>query len=73
MWRDSVINVLHKTKGRTECENYRGIFLVAHAGKVLLKIVAKRLGDYCEAKGLLSEEQCGFLPRRSTLEMMFAV
>ena len=41
-------------------------------GKVLLKIVAKRLGDYCEAKGLLLEEQCGFRPRRSTLDMLFA-
>ena len=44
-----------------ECEN------------ILLKIVAKRLGDYCEAKGLLPEEKCGFRPRRSTLDMMFTV
>ena len=44
-------------KDRTECGNYRGISLVAHAGKVLLKIVAKRLGDYYEAKGVLPEEQ----------------
>ena len=72
-WRDAVIKVLHKKKDRTECGNYRGISLVAHAGKVLLKIVAKRLSDYCEAKGLLPEEQCGFRPRRSTLDMMFAV
>ncbi|MEO0565068.1 MAG: reverse transcriptase family protein [Chloroflexota bacterium] len=72
-WREAVIKVLHKKKDRTECGNYRGISLVAHAGKVLLKIVAKRLGDYCEAKGLLPEEQCGFRPRRSTLDMMFAV
>ena len=72
-WRDVVIKVLHKKKDWTECGNYRGISLVAHAGKVLLKIVAKRLGDYCEAKGLLPEEQCGFCPRRSTLDMMFAV
>ena len=55
-WRDAVIKVLHKKKDRTECGNYRGISLVAHAGKVLLKIVAKRRGDYCEAKSLLPEE-----------------
>ena len=42
-WRDAVIKVLHKKKDRTECGNYRGISLVAHAGKVLLKIVATRL------------------------------
>ena len=58
-WRNAVIKVLHKKKDRTECGNYRGISPVAHAGKVLLKIVAKRLGAYSEAKGLLPEEQCG--------------
>ena len=68
-----MIKVLHKKKDRTECGNYRGISLVAHAGKVLLKIVATRLSAYCEARNLLPEEQCGFRPHRSTTDMMFAV
>ena len=72
-WRDAVMKVLHKKKNRTECGNYRGISLVAHAGKVLLKIVATRLRAYCEARNLLLEEQCGFRPHRSTTDMMFAV
>ena len=46
---------------------------MAQAGKALLKIVTKILGDYCEAKGLLPEEQFGFSPCCSTLDMMFAV
>ena len=50
------IKVLHKKKDRTECSNYRGLSLVAHAGKVLLKIVANRLGDFCEEAGILPEE-----------------
>ena len=41
------------------------------AGKVLLKVVARRLNAYCEAKGLLPEERCGFRPDRSTRDMMF--
>ena len=44
-----------------------------HAGKVLLKVVARRLSAYCEAKGLLPEEQCGFRPNRSTKDIMFVV
>ena len=68
-----MIKVLHKKKDRTECGNYRDISLVAHAGKVLLKIVATRLSAYCEATNLLPEEQCGFRPHRSTTDMMFAV
>ena len=63
-WKDAVITVLHKKGDKTKCGNYRGISLVSHVGKVLLKVVARRLGAYCEAKGLLSEEQCGFRPDR---------
>ena len=58
---------------RRSAGNYRGISLVSHAGKVLLKVVARRLSAYCEAKGLLPEEQCGFRPNRSTTDMMFVV
>ena len=72
-WRDAVIKVLHKNMNRTECGNYRAISLVAHAGKVLLKIVATRLSTCCEVKELLLEEQCGFHPHRSRTDMMFAV
>ena len=72
-WKDAAIKVLHKKKDRTECSNYRGFSLVAHAGKVLLKVVANRLGDFCEEAGILSEEQCGFRPQRSTTDMMFVV
>ena len=72
-WKYAVITVLHKKGDKPECGNYRGISLVSHAGKVLLKVVARRLSAYCEAKGLLPEEQCGFRPDRSTTEMMFVV
>ena len=70
-WKDAVITAQKGDK--TECGNYRGILLVSHAGKVLLKVVAKRLRAYCEAKGLLPEEQCGVRPNRSTTGMMFVV
>ena len=68
-----VITVLHKKGEKTECGHYRGISLVSLAGKVLLKVVARRLNAYCEAKGLLLEEPCGFRPNRSTTDMMFVV
>ena len=72
-WKDAVITVLHKNGDKTECGNYRGISLVSHAGEVLFKVVARRLSVYCEAKGLLPEEQCGFRRDRSTTDMMFVV
>ena len=36
-------------------------------------MVARRLSAYCEAKGLLPEEQCGFRPNRSATDIMFVV
>ena len=72
-WEDAIIKVLHKKKDRTECGNYRGISLAAHAGKILLKIIARRLSDYCECFGILPEEQSGFRPNRSTTDIMFVI
>ena len=72
-WKDTIIMVLHKKKDRTECGNYRGISLVAHAGKILLKIVVRRLSKYCERVRILPEEQSGFRPNRSTTDRMFVI
>ena len=67
------IQVLHKKKDPTDCGNYRGISLVAHPGKVLLKILSLHLGSYLERERVLPESQCGFRPGRSTVEIMFVV
>ena len=72
-WKDAMIMVLHKKKGRTQCGNYRGISLVAHTGKILLKIIARRLSEYCEHVGILPEEQSGFRPNISTTDVMFVI
>ena len=72
-WKDASIMVLHKKKDRTECGNYRGILLVAHAGKILPKFIARRSSEYCERVGILPEEPSGFQPNRSTTDMMFVI
>ena len=72
-WKYAIIMVLHKKNVRTECGNYRGISLETHAGKVLLKIIARRLSEYCERVEILQEEQSGFQPNRSTTDTMFVI
>ena len=72
-WKSAIIMVFHQKKDRTECGNYRGISLVAHAGKILLKIIARRLSEYCERVRILPEEQSGFRSDRSTTDMMFEI
>ena len=72
-WKDAIIMVLHKKKDRTEYGNYRGISLVAHAGKILLKTIARRLSEYCERVRILPKEQSGFRLNRSTTDMIFVI
>ena len=67
-WKGATIKVLHKKNDRTECGNSRGISLVAHAGKVLLKVIAGRSVNTANRK-----EQCEFRPHRSTGDMIFVV
>ena len=50
-------------KDRTDCSTYRGCSLVAHAGEVLLKIVAARLSNYCETEGITPGVTVRLLPR----------
>ena len=72
-WKNAIIMVLHKNKDRKECGNYRGISLVAHACKIMLKIIACHLSEYCERVGILPEEQSGFRPNRSIADMVFVI
>ena len=39
----------------------------------LCKVIANRLSNYCEREGILPEEQYGFRPQRSTIDMIFVV
>ena len=72
-WKYVIIMVLHKKKDQTECGSYSGISLVEHAGKLLLNIIARRLSEYRERVGILPEEQSGFRPNHSTIDMMFVI
>ena len=61
-WKDATIIVLHKEKDRTECGNYRGISLVAHAGKGSPEGNSQSPEQLLRTRGILLEEQCGFRP-----------
>eukprot|EP00752_Nemacystus_decipiens_P005560 g5031.t1 len=72
-WKDATIKVLYKKGDRSNCNNFRGISLLSHVGKVLAKTITNRLTAFCEANDILPEEQCGFRPGRSTVCMLFVV
>lgn len=63
----------HKKKGIAECSNYRGIFLMVHAGQFIPKINFRNLNEYRGKKRVLLDEKCGFRPSRSTVDFTFDV
>ena len=63
--KDASIIRLYKKGNRQLCDNYRGISLLAIAGKILARVLLNHLEHV-----LLPESQCGF--RGGTVDMIFA-
>ena len=62
-WRNSLLVVLYKGKGsKNDCSNYRGISLLSVVGKILSRIIFKRINLHI-ADDVLPESQCGFRKR----------
>ena len=71
-FKDASIVYIYKRKGdRTSCDNYRGVFLLSIAGKILTRLILNRLLTHLE-QDLLPESQCGFREGRGTADMIFA-
>ncbi|CAN0164198.1 unnamed protein product [Ectocarpus sp. 4 AP-2014] len=58
-WKDATIIVLYKKGDRSNCNNFRGISLLSHVGKVPVNIITNRLSAFCETNNILPEKQCG--------------
>ena len=69
--KDASIIRLYKNGNRQLCDNYRGISLLAIAGKILARMLLNRLIVHL-VQGLLPESQCGFRGGRGTVDMIFA-
>ena len=57
-WKRSVFIPIPKKGNAKECSNYRTIALIAHASKVMLKILQARLQQYVKRE--LPDVQAGF-------------
>lgn len=67
-WTQSLIIPIPKTGNSRQCQNYRTISLICHASKVMLRIILNRLRN--RAEEILSEEQAGFRPKRTTEQIL---
>ena len=72
VFKDAQITTIYKKKGeRSDCNNYRGISLLAIAGKILARIILNRMVKHI-ADPNLSESQTGFRANRGTTDCIFA-
>jgi hypothetical protein len=68
-WKLALIRSLHKKGNRKDCDNYRGIRVLASMAKLYGRIIKQRIeGEIRE-----SEEQSGFRPGRSTADNIFCL
>ena len=66
------VSLFKNRSSKTDCSNFRGISLLSVAGKILARVILKRLITNI-SKENLREAQCGFRPNRSTTNMIFTV
>ena len=69
--KDVIISPLFKKDDRRSMDNYRGISLISHHGKLLEKMVTNRLTVIAESNNWLPESQNGFRDKRSTVHSIF--
>ena len=62
MWKQSIIVPLFKKKDKLCCDNYRGVSLLSHCGKVMTSVFLQRIRQRTEQ--ILSEAQAGFRARK---------
>ena len=66
-WRQALITPVFKKGDKTKPENYRPISLTSICCKIMERIIRKHLHLFCEQINIISPNQHGFLPRRSTV------
>ena len=70
-WRTAIIKTLLKEgKDPKDTTSYRPISLTSCLGKLLEKIVADRLTQILESRGLISDSQAGFRQNRCTTDQI---
>ena len=70
-WKDANIVTVFKRKGNRQiCGNSRGISLLSVAGKILARVMLRRLLTHV-VDIVMPESQCDFRRGRSTIDMIF--
>ena len=72
-WNNSIMIPLHKKGSINSVENYRGISLLSHFGKLFTRILNNRLNTWAEKYNVYVEAQAGFRKGMSTVDNIFVL
>ena len=65
-WKIATVTPLFKTGDTFKCNNYRPISQLPLPGKIIEKIVHKRMSEFFESNNILNKNQGGFRKNQST-------
>lgn len=69
IWKKAIIiPILKEGKTRTEPSSYRPIALTSHVGKLMERLILRRLTYFCEKNNIVPNNQSGFRKGRSTID-----
>ena len=66
-WRHGIITPVYKSGIASDPANYRPIALTSVFCKLMERVISAEILQYCKRHGLISEQQHGFLSKRSTV------
>jgi hypothetical protein len=73
LWKKANVIPIHKKDSKADANNYRPVSLLSSVGKLFEKIVFKYVYNYFRDNFIISINQSGFLPGRSTVTQLLEI
>eukprot|EP00116_Pleurobrachia_bachei_P001227 sb/3461489/ len=72
-WKSAIVTFIKKQGKKTYLNpgSFRPISITSYIGKVLERIIDRRMRELCDMEDILDDEQEGFLPVRSTTRYLY--
>ena len=70
-WKEARITSIFKKGNRKDCENYRGISVIATMGRLYGRVLRNKIEENIERK--IGEEQACFTARRSCVDQIYTI